>query len=66
MKVWIDRERCEGHGRCYSVAPELFEPDELGNGQPIGTGTVPGRLEASARKAEANCPEHAVVLQDER
>src|SRR5579885_2746606 len=30
MKVVIDGERCSGHGRCYSLAPEVFEADDEG------------------------------------
>ena len=30
MRVHIDDERCEGHGRCYALAPTVFEPDEIG------------------------------------
>jgi ferredoxin len=62
MKVSVDHERCEGHGRCYSLAPELFEPDEIGNSQTKIAGKVPRNLEAKARRAEANCPERAVVV----
>ena len=40
MKVHVDEERCEGHGRCYALAPLVFEPDDIGNGQAIGDGTV--------------------------
>ena len=57
MKVHVDEERCQGHGRCYALAPELFEPDDLGNGQAIGDGTVPAELRTKARLAAANCPE---------
>ncbi len=64
MKIRIDRDKCEGHGRCYTLAPELVEPDDLGNGQEIGDGIVPPALESSARQAEANCPEHAVILEE--
>jgi ferredoxin len=64
MKIRIDKDRCEGHGRCYSLAPELVEADELGDGREIGDGTVAPELEAAARKAEANCPEHAVILEE--
>ena len=28
MRVHVDEARCEGHGRCYDLAPDLFEPDE--------------------------------------
>lgn len=58
----VDSGRCEGHGRCYTLAPELFEPDELGNGRVVGDGTVPSGLEEEARLAEANCPERAVTI----
>ena len=27
MKVTVDQEKCEAHGRCYNFAPELFEGD---------------------------------------
>ena len=66
MKVSIDQDRCEGHGRCYALCPQLFEPDDLGHGRPIGTGVVPPGQEKSARLAEANCPEHAVIVEDGR
>lgn len=63
MRIHIDDTRCQGHGRCYALAPELVEPDEIGNGRAIGDGAVPTELEDRARKAEANCPERAVILE---
>ena len=24
MRITLDRMRCTGHGRCYTVAPEVF------------------------------------------
>ena len=65
MRIAIDRDRCTGHGRCYFHAPELIADDEEGYGQVIGTGEVLPRLAASARKASAACPEHAVVVAEE-
>ena len=62
VRVSVDSDRCQGHNRCCSLAPELFEADELGNGREIGEGIVPAGLEAKAKLAVANCPEHAVVL----
>ena len=62
MKVAIDRPRCAGHGRCYFTAPELFEPDEIGDGYVIGDGVVAPSLEAKARLAVANCPERAIDI----
>ena len=63
MKVRVINEQCQGHGRCYSLAPELFESDDFGNSVVIGDGSVPARLEESARLAELNCPERAVVIE---
>jgi ferredoxin len=62
MRVHVDAERCQGHNRCCSVAPELFEADDMGNARVKGDGVVSAALEAKARLAVANCPEHAVRL----
>ena len=64
MRVQVDDERCEGHGRCYALAPELFEPDDLGNGRVVGDGIVPAHLHERARLAVANCPEHAITIDE--
>lgn len=62
LVVAIAADRCQGHNRCCLVAPELFEADDLGNACVKGDGRVPPALEAKARLAQANCPEHAVRL----
>ena len=64
MRVHVDQERCEGHGRCYATAPEVFVADDIGNGHELGDGTVPPGLEHQARRGAANCPERAVVVED--
>jgi ferredoxin len=63
VRIRVDDERCEGHGRCYAVAPELFEPDDIGNAVVVGDGTVPAGLEEKARLAAENCPERAVTVE---
>ena len=60
LKVSVDKERCQGHARCYALAPELFALDELGNARVVGDGTVPPGLEDKAWLAKANCPELAI------
>jgi ferredoxin len=62
FKVHVEAERCQGHNRCYSIAPELFEVDDLGNAKAKGDGTVPPQLEEKARLAVKNCPEHAIRM----
>ena len=64
MRVQVDDDRCEGHGRCYALAPELFEPDDIGNGHAVGNGIVPAELEERARLAAANCPEQAITIDE--
>jgi len=63
-KVHVDQGLCQGHGRCYATAPDLFEPDDIGNGFAIGDGAVPPASEGRARVAVANCPERAITLDD--
>ena len=62
MKVQVDGDRCEGHGRCYALAPTVFEPDDIGNAEVVGDGTVAPGDEDRARLAVANCPEQAIVV----
>jgi ferredoxin len=64
MKIHVDQDRCEGHGRCYALAPALIQPDDIGNGLEIGDGAVPPDQEKNARLAVANCPERAVIIED--
>ena len=64
MKVHVDEERCQGHGRCYATAPEVFVPDEVGNGHELRDGTVAPELEKKARLAAANCPEQAITIEE--
>jgi ferredoxin len=62
VKVRVINDKCQGHGRCYSLAPELFESDDFGNSVVLADGDVPAGLEDAARLAELNCPEQAVVI----
>jgi ferredoxin len=65
VKVQISPERCQGHGRCYDLAPDLFGEDEEGYGTVLADGVVPPDHERAARLAVANCPEHAVETLEE-
>jgi len=64
MKVSIEAEKCQGHNRCYALAPELFDVDDYGQAIVIGDGTVAPGLEDKARLAVANCPEYAISIQE--
>jgi ferredoxin len=62
LRIRVNEDKCQGHNRCFSIAPELFELDDLGMSSATGSGAVPASLESAARRAEANCPEHAVEV----
>jgi ferredoxin len=63
VKTSIDGGLCVGHGRCYSVAPEVYDADDEGHGLVL-TPDVPPEFEESARSAAGECPERAVLVDD--
>ncbi len=65
MRVRLDVDACEGHNRCYALAPELFDVDDFGQAVVIGDGSVAPDLHDKARLAVANCPEYAISLEEE-
>jgi ferredoxin len=62
FRVHVDPEKCQGHNRCYAIAPDLFDLDDLGTSSAAGDGLVPQDRLTQARLAVANCPEYAVTL----
>jgi ferredoxin len=65
MRVVVDSEKCQGHNRCYALAPALFEFDDYGYASAVGDGSVPPAQEAAARLAVANCPEYAISIEED-
>lgn len=69
MRLSVDRDKCQGHGKCYMLAPDLFEPDENDDwGRPNvlvpeftddDTATL-----TRAKEALSMCPEFAIELHD--
>jgi len=64
MRVKVNSELCQGHNRCYALAPDLFDVDDFGYAHARFENELPVEMEPLARLAEANCPEHAVELLD--
>jgi ferredoxin len=65
MKVLIDGASCMGHGRCYTVAPDVFTYDD--EGYPTIRDElieVPADQAAAADEAAGTCPEQAISLID--
>jgi len=63
MKIRVDEERCQGHSRCMALAPEVFEVDDYGLSHVLITGELPAELEDKAKRAVANCPERAIMIE---
>ncbi len=62
MKIKYNRDACQGHNRCYMLAPELFDTDDEGYAILLVDGTVPPELEEKAQLAADNCPEYAIEV----
>jgi ferredoxin len=63
FRVRVDGGLCQGHNRCRSLAPELFDVDDYGQAIALNDGLVPPELEERARLAVANCPEMAITIE---
>jgi ferredoxin len=61
MRIEVDPEACTGHGRCWSLAPEVYEADDDGYCATRQL-DVPPELEEQARKGAASCPERAIAV----
>jgi ferredoxin len=64
MKVRVDDALCQGHGRCYVLAPDVFESDDHGHCIVLHE-VIGADLEAAARTGADNCPEAAITLADD-
>jgi ferredoxin len=53
-----------GHGRCYEIAPHVFGDDERGHCVLLRE-LVPEEHRALTRRAEANCPERAIRIEED-
>jgi ferredoxin len=65
VRVRVDAEKCQGHNRCYAIAPELFDVDDYGYATERNDGVVPAGMEEQARMAASNCPEYAITVEED-
>jgi len=63
MRITVSESLCSGHGRCYVLAPGVFESDDDGfcslRGQEVD---VESGQEAAATTAVEACPEGAITI----
>ncbi len=62
MRIVLESDKCQGHNRCYALAPELFDVDDYGQSVLLVDGDIPAELVDKARLAAANCPEFAIKI----
>jgi ferredoxin len=62
MRIFIDQERCEGHGQCAAAAPEVFAFDDDGL-TVVLTDPVDPTAEDAARAAARRCPVAALHIE---
>lgn len=65
MKLNVDQQ-CTGHGRCYTLAPQLLTSDDEGYVTIRGGSIeVPDDLHELADEVAGTCPEGAITLTDD-
>jgi ferredoxin len=62
-RLFIDTDKCVGHGRCYELAPSLITDDETGYGQVLDV-EIDASNEDLASSAIRVCPERAISIVD--
>ena len=60
MKVWVDDQRCRGHGVCVTLCPDVFDLTDDGYSEAIAS-DVPTEFEAATQEAIQSCPEQAIA-----
>ena len=63
MRINLDSEKCQGHGRCYALVPDLFDCDDEGYAVVRELGELNAQQEQAARLAADSCPEFAIVVE---
>jgi ferredoxin len=61
LHIAVDRIKCDGHGLCAEILPELIRLDDWG--YPIvANGPIPAQLLPLAQRATVSCPVLALAI----
>lgn len=63
LRVHVNPERCRGHARCLTIAPDVFDFLDLEDRAVVREDAVSGTDPAVLREAERECPEHAISVE---
>ena len=66
MKVYVDPARCQGHAICFGRAPEAFDFVELEDRAVVRDGAEATVAIDVFRAAARECPERAIVVEDDQ
>ena len=61
--VSVDRDRCQGHGRCLLEAPDVFDVTDIGKVELL-TEEIDDNQVAEVQGAVTSCPERVITLHD--
>lgn len=61
MKVQVDRVRCEGHGVCEEIAPDVYQLDDEGE-LVILVDPIPDASQSKAESGARLCPVAALTV----
>jgi ferredoxin len=61
VRVSIESAKCQGHGRCAVIAPDVFDTDDLGHAVVL-LHPCPEQFRAAAEEAAFTCPESAITI----
>jgi len=65
MRVLVDRELCEGNGRCVVVAPAVFALEDDADQVRLLIEQPGDELRAAIQAAVATCPRQALKLSED-
>lgn len=63
MKVFVDTAKCQGHARCYALAPNVFDINDDGYNITPETDVDPAYVD-EARLGAESCPERAITIEE--
>ncbi len=62
----VDWTRCDAHGLCAELLPEVLQLDDWGYPVPVAGGAVPDGLRGHAEHAVRVCPQLALLLREKK
>jgi ferredoxin len=65
MKVQVIPERCQGHGLCALIAPDVFLQRVEDGHSSVDLAAVTPERYAAIREAQATCPGGAIEITDD-